>query len=65
MKLGLRVYRETVWHFDGKERLGKVFVLRHRVRRLQFCPNQFRGSLSADLTHSNPVSVTFVTSCHA
>jgi hypothetical protein len=29
------VYRDTVGHFDTKERLGNVFVLRHWVRRLQ------------------------------
>jgi hypothetical protein len=25
------VYRETAWNFDGKESLGKVFVLRQFV----------------------------------
>jgi hypothetical protein len=29
------VYRETVGHFDSKERLGEVRVLRHGVRHLQ------------------------------
>lgn len=28
------VYRDTVWHSDSKERLGKVCVLRHEVRNL-------------------------------
>jgi hypothetical protein len=37
MKLHLPVYRETVFYFEIKERLGKVCVLRHGVRHLQPC----------------------------
>jgi hypothetical protein len=35
-KLHIRVYRETVWHFEGKQRLGKLGALRHGVRHLLF-----------------------------
>lgn len=29
MKLHLRVYRETIWNFESKERCAKVIVLPH------------------------------------
>ena len=35
VQLHYRVRRETVWYFDSKDRLGKVYVLRHVLRRVQ------------------------------
>jgi hypothetical protein len=35
-KLHLLMYRETVWHFESKERLGEVCVTRHRVFFVKF-----------------------------
>lgn len=34
MKLRLRFYRKTFWHFENEGRLGRVTVLRHGVRNL-------------------------------
>jgi hypothetical protein len=30
-------YRETIWHFESKERLIKLCVLRYGVNRMQSC----------------------------
>jgi hypothetical protein len=35
MKLHLRVYRETVCHFESEGRLGRARVLRHGSHHLQ------------------------------
>ena len=37
IKSHLRLHRETVWHFESKERSGKITVLRHTVTILQSC----------------------------
>jgi hypothetical protein len=44
------MYRETVWHSDSKERLGKVCVLLHEKRHWpSCCTSQFRvGSTDRD-----------------
>jgi hypothetical protein len=37
IKLYLLVYRETIWHFESKERLTTLYVLRYGVNRVQSC----------------------------
>ena len=37
MKLYLYMNSETVWHFQSKELLGEVCILRHWLRHLQLC----------------------------
>jgi IS5 family transposase len=34
--LFLWVYRENVWHFGSKQRLGEVWMLHHGVQNLPF-----------------------------
>jgi hypothetical protein len=37
MELYFPVYRETVWHYQSNERLGKVYVCGHGGRRSPSC----------------------------
>ena len=59
------MYRETVWHSDSKERLGEVYIPRHKEHHLQSCFNDLLcvhvcrtdddDHLSAEISNGSPV----------
>jgi len=56
MKLHLLVYRGTVWYLERKERLGKVWILRHGAHQLQcrsVCSKSCVSDWKFDCRHSS------------